>query len=278
MTVACRHDVVSRVRFSIIRCYIRDMSHARLTWLAAALLVLSSCSGGGGAGTNPITPPPPDASQFTLDVERLGSGGGVVSSQPAGIACGETCSAPYTEGVVVTLTAVPDENSLFTSWSGCDEVTGTRCTVTMNEDRLVRATFDESMIDLPTPTTTRLAGRAPTCASVARGQSCALTITVANDDLRWGGVAFEVDAPEFIVTDVEARNVPEGCHAGVGPSRVALVCPSEFGGADLEVDVTLERTSGGDATIFLRESGLLPFDGGREALPDVRVVTSENAP
>ena len=276
--MAYGRDVVNRVQYSVTECYIRDMSHARLAWLAAALLALASCSGGGGGGTDPITPPPPDPSRFTLDVERLGSGGGVVSSQPAGIACGETCSAPYASGVVVTLTAVPDEDSLFTSWSGCDEVTGTTCTATMTEDRLVRATFDEDMIDLPTPNTTRLAGRAPTCASVAVGQSCALTITVANDDLTRGGVAFEVEAPEFIVTDVEARNVPEGCHAGVGPSRVALVCPSEFDGADLEVDIALERTSGGDATIFLRESGLLPFDGGREALPDVRVVTSENAP
>jgi len=41
----------------------------------------------------------------------------------------------------VTLTATPAIGSVFTGWSGCDSVSGTRCTVTMNRQRSVTAEF-----------------------------------------------------------------------------------------------------------------------------------------
>ncbi|TMB17771.1 MAG: hypothetical protein E6I99_11245 [Chloroflexi bacterium] len=47
----------------------------------------------------------------------------------------------YEVGTVVTLTATPATGSDFTSWSGCDSVSGAICTVTMNAPRSVTATF-----------------------------------------------------------------------------------------------------------------------------------------
>jgi hypothetical protein len=77
----------------------------------------------------------------TLSVTKAGSGSGTVTSSPAGIDCGSTCSASFLEGTMVTLTATPVANSTFTGWSGACSGTGT-CTVTMDQDRAVTATFD----------------------------------------------------------------------------------------------------------------------------------------
>jgi len=77
----------------------------------------------------------------TLTVNRAGTGSGTVTSDPPGIDCGATCSASYANGTVVTLTATPDLVSIFNGWSGCDAVSGTTCTVTMNAARTVTASF-----------------------------------------------------------------------------------------------------------------------------------------
>src|SRR5207302_338993 len=82
---------------------------------------------------------------FTLTVSTGGTGGGTVTSSDGGISCGPTCattSAPYDSGTMVTLTASASGGSTFGGWSGCDTVSGTTCTVTMNASRSVTATFN----------------------------------------------------------------------------------------------------------------------------------------
>jgi hypothetical protein len=77
----------------------------------------------------------------SLTVTKLGSGSGTVTSSPSGIDCGATCTAAFSNGTMVTLTATPDAGSTFTGWSG--DCTGTGpCVVTMDQDRAVTATFD----------------------------------------------------------------------------------------------------------------------------------------
>src|SRR5438093_79780 len=46
----------------------------------------------------------------TLSVTRSGSGTGTVTSEPAGIDCGGTCSADFDDGTLVTLTATAGSN------------------------------------------------------------------------------------------------------------------------------------------------------------------------
>ena len=78
----------------------------------------------------------------TLTVGTAGSGSGTVTSSPAGIECGSTCSTSYSEGMVVTLTATPAAGSTFTGWSG-GGCSGTgACQVTMSAAESVTATFD----------------------------------------------------------------------------------------------------------------------------------------
>ena len=70
----------------------------------------------------------------------LSSPDGVVTSSPVGIVCGDTCSANFDPGATVTLTATPNLGAVFTGWGGACGGTGS-CTVTMDADRSVTATF-----------------------------------------------------------------------------------------------------------------------------------------
>jgi hypothetical protein len=77
-----------------------------------------------------------------LVILKSGGGSGTVSSSPAGIACGATCSNYFIKGASINLTATPDPGSIFAIWSGgvCSG-TSTTCQVTMEGDKTVTATF-----------------------------------------------------------------------------------------------------------------------------------------
>ncbi|MGA9897112.1 MAG: choice-of-anchor D domain-containing protein [Terriglobales bacterium] len=78
---------------------------------------------------------------FTLNVAEAGTGGGTVTSNPAGISCPTTtCSANFSAGTSVTLTAAPNVGSTFVGWGGACSGAGS-CTVTMNANQSVSATF-----------------------------------------------------------------------------------------------------------------------------------------
>jgi hypothetical protein len=77
---------------------------------------------------------------YALSVTESGTGSGSVSSSPSGIACPSTCSANFTSGTVVGLTATASAGSTFAGWSGVCSGTGT-CSVTMSAAESVTATF-----------------------------------------------------------------------------------------------------------------------------------------
>jgi hypothetical protein len=80
---------------------------------------------------------------YTLSVTQAGTGSGTVTSSPSGINCGSTCSASYSSGTSVTLTASAASGSTFAGWSGACTGTGT-CTLSMTAARSVTATFNTS--------------------------------------------------------------------------------------------------------------------------------------
>ena len=82
----------------------------------------------------------------TLSVNKIGHG--VISSSPHGILCGSACSAPFQEGIVVTLFNSPDPGSIFSGWSGGCSGTGA-CMVKMSVGRTVTATFVEGSYPPP---------------------------------------------------------------------------------------------------------------------------------
>ncbi|HHW88731.1 MAG TPA: hypothetical protein GX400_21285 [Chloroflexi bacterium] len=93
------------------------------------------------------------AYEFQLPVQQLrvaglGTGVGEVLSAPGGVNCliesgvaSGDCTASFVAGAVITLTATEDVDSRFTGWAGCDGVNGGACSVTLNANRSVTATF-----------------------------------------------------------------------------------------------------------------------------------------
>jgi uncharacterized repeat protein (TIGR01451 family)/uncharacterized repeat protein (TIGR02543 family) len=78
---------------------------------------------------------------YNVTVTRNGNGAGSVSSTPAGITCGATCTALFNFGTVVTLTATPQTGTDFTGWSGAGCTGAGACVVTVNAAKNVTATF-----------------------------------------------------------------------------------------------------------------------------------------
>src|SRR5262249_6766114 len=76
----------------------------------------------------------------TLTVATGGTGSGTVTSSPAGINCGSTCSGTYAASTVVTLTATAASGSTFSGWSGACSGTGA-CQGTMSPAQAVAASF-----------------------------------------------------------------------------------------------------------------------------------------
>jgi thermitase len=82
--------------------------------------------------------------QYRLSVSLAGSGSGTVTSNGAGINCGSSCSSIYDSGTSVTLTATRATDSTFSGWSGVCSNSGLTCTVVMNSDENITATFQKS--------------------------------------------------------------------------------------------------------------------------------------
>lgn len=124
-----------------------------------------------------LTSPHPDTPvlQFSLSVNKSGTGSGTVTSSPSGINCNSDCTEPYNPDSVIILTATPDAGSTFAGWSGggCSG-TGT-CTATMDIDKTVTATFS-----LPQTPNISLSLTSHDFGSVTVGSSSSKTVTVSN--------------------------------------------------------------------------------------------------
>lgn len=79
------------------------------------------------------------ASLFNPVVKTAGSGS--VTSTPAAIDCGKTCSAKVTQGTRVTLTAAPAPGLKFNGWGGSCSGTLLTCSLTVSKDTQVQANF-----------------------------------------------------------------------------------------------------------------------------------------
>jgi hypothetical protein len=76
-----------------------------------------------------------------LTVIKTGGGTGTVTSNPAGISCGTTCSSSYTSGTVLTLNAAWDADTVFAGWSGATCGRTSVCTVTLTAPTTITARF-----------------------------------------------------------------------------------------------------------------------------------------
>jgi hypothetical protein len=143
----------------------------------------------------------PVGKNFTLSVAKAGNGNGSVTSSPAGINCGSTCTGSYAASTVVTLTATAAGGSTFSGWSGACSGTGA-CQVTMSAAQAVTATFTLNSVNHTLSVTKAGVGGgsitsspagincAPTCsASYAEGSVVTLRATPATASMftGWSG-------------------------------------------------------------------------------------------
>jgi hypothetical protein len=87
----------------------------------------------------------------TLTVTQAGGGTGAVSGSPAGIDCGSTCSGSFDFGTAVTLTASATSGSSFSGWGGACSGSALTCSVTMDGDKTVSASFAPPPAPPPPP-------------------------------------------------------------------------------------------------------------------------------
>jgi hypothetical protein len=83
----------------------------------------------------------PGTVMHMLTLQKSGAGGGSVASNPAGLNCGATCSAQFAEGTTIQLDASASAGSAFGTWTGCASSSSTHCTVTMDADVSIGASF-----------------------------------------------------------------------------------------------------------------------------------------
>jgi len=196
----------------------------------------------------------------TLSVTKSGTGSGDVTSSPAGIACGTTCSVSVATGAQVTLTATPVTGSTFSGWSGA--CTGTAaCTVTVNASTAVTATFTLAAQQAPVPVATSLSP------ATAVAGSAGLTITVngsgfvASSVARWDGASrtttfvsatqlrFDVTASDLTT----AKSVP-----------VSVFTPAPGGGTSANLTFTISAApTAGEIVIDNANAGVQDSAGGR---------------
>ena len=119
--------------------------------------VFAGWSGGGCSGKSSCTLSMSDAttvtanfvSGFELSVVRSQQGGsGQVTSVPAGIDCGATCSTVLSNGTQITLSAIADPGSRFVGWTnGACSGTG-NCSLTVNGTTQVTALFQSGNLTI----------------------------------------------------------------------------------------------------------------------------------
>ena len=112
-----------------------------------------------------------------LTVTKDGTGKGTVTSVPAGISCGATCTGNFVQGSTVTLRAVPLASSTFTGWSGggCSGI-GT-CKVTIDGAQSVSATFTLKQLTVSASAPWGHGTVTPATQSIDYGASATITIT-----------------------------------------------------------------------------------------------------
>ena len=128
----------------------RDVPHGEAVSLAATPgtnMVFAGWSGAcTGTGACAVTMDATKAVTATFEptpraLDVAVTGGGSVTSAPAGISCPAACAASFGHGTEVTLTAAPSPGSSLVGWGGACTGFAATCTVSMTAARSVTAEF-----------------------------------------------------------------------------------------------------------------------------------------
>ncbi len=193
-----------------------------------------ACSGTAGTCVVPMTGSTQVTASFsavmrTLSVGKSGAGTGTITSSPAGINCGATCSAAFAQGTSVTLTAAAGAGSAFGGWSGACAGSST-CVVSMSAARTVTATF------VPTRTMT-----------VVKAGTGSGTVTSSPVGINCGSDCAEAypDGTSVTLTAAASAGSAFAGWSGGGCSGNAATCAISSLSAATTVTATFNTTGGG---------------------------------
>ena len=122
----------------------------------------------GCQGIGTPSPSTPAASSYQLTATAPAAGAGTITSSPSGINCPGTCTASFSSGTKITLTATSGNNYFFSGWSGACSGPST-CQLTLTASETVAAAFTPG----ETLTVTTAGGGTGTVTSSPSGIDCA---------------------------------------------------------------------------------------------------------
>lgn len=172
-----RVAAVARLPFDLFR-------HTNLRAVAGVALVayLAGCGGGSGGevSTSPQTPAPapapapapvPGQKWLTLEVK----GRGVIANSTSDLSCASSCRIEFLSSAVLTLRAEPGAGETFQGWGGACSGMTTTCTVRLDQDTQVTASFTANVQPqwLAAQTVSHPGADAPTVAVDALGGAVA---------------------------------------------------------------------------------------------------------
>ena len=188
-------------------------------------------------------------SQVALSVATTGTGTGTVTSSPAGISCGATCSALFDQGSTVTLTAAPGVGSTFTGWTGPCGGSGTTCTVTLTAATSVRAAFTLNQYALAV---TRAGTGTGTVTSSPAGITCGATCSAMFDH----GTSVTLTAAAAIGSTFTGWS--GACTGAATTCTVAMTAAASATAtfAQNQYTLTVSRTGTGSGTVTSAPAGI----------------------
>ncbi|MEW6217992.1 MAG: choice-of-anchor D domain-containing protein [Thermodesulfobacteriota bacterium] len=197
------------------------------------------------------------ASHHTLVIFRDGSGRGTVRATDRTIDCGSLCSAAFAHGTRLTLEAVPDPGSVFEGWVGGGCAGTGACSVSVDEDLAVKATFRSTG-----PQSDARANGGDDPLTVSRQETVAFSIRLTANE------ALDLAADWWIVLAT-----PAGAYSWVYPKGWRLGVSRAFRAPLFDLDETTllaSRLPAGSYGFFFGVSG---YAGSQTAnVDDVQVV------
>lgn len=172
---------------------------------------------------------------YTLTTSTSGTGSGSVTPSPLGTSCGGGCWT-YLGGTIVTLTATPNSGSTFAGWAGACSGTGS-CTVTMNSNQSVTATFSQSgpagsETWTGTVQGTILSGQPYGCASGGSwGLNFTISLTVTSSlvaAVQSGGIGTNGSGSAYGTETVGTQAPPDGSGCQLLPTTIPDTSPVSF--------------------------------------------------
>ena len=167
--------------------------------------------------STPVPPTNTPVPQLGLSISKAGNGAGTVTSLPAGIACGATCSGQFDQNSSVTLTEAPTAGSFFGGWGGA--CTGTNTTTNRYAQR-----GGHLLCDVPPPLGERRSRRLgdAVAAGGPAGRRVRYSVNVQNQGpARAIAATLSVTFAGLQSADVGTIKAPKGCSV----SGAVVTCP-----------------------------------------------------